>query len=54
LRRDRPGDRSIITDPASGDEASIILNIVNTQGMEVELEHGTGFDDANGTNNHPF
>ena len=46
-------------------EASIILEIVNTksmeisledfrQGLEVELEHGTRFDDANVTNNHPI
>jgi len=56
---------SEITDPIiSGEEASTILNIVNTQGMnipleafrkglEVELEHGTRFEDANVTNNHP-
>ena len=47
------------------DEASIILNIVNTKnmdipipvfckGLEVELEHGTRFEDANITNNHPI
>ena len=58
-------DWSEITDPTvSGEEASTILNIVNTQGMnipleafrkglEVELEHGTRFEDANVTNNHP-
>jgi len=45
-------------------EARIILNIVNTEkmpvdvkefaaGLEVELEHGTRFKDANVTNNHP-
>ena len=49
----------------SGEEASTILNIVNTKGMsipletfrkglEVELEHGTRFEDANVTNNHPI
>ncbi|MBW1903216.1 MAG: hypothetical protein JRJ20_16555, partial [Deltaproteobacteria bacterium] len=49
----------------SGEEASTILNIVNTQGMnipleafrkglEVELEHGTRFEEANVTNNHPI
>jgi len=55
-----------ITEPTvSGKEASTILNIVNTQGMnipleafrkglEVELEHGTRFEDANVTNNHPI
>jgi hypothetical protein len=58
-------DWSGITDPAvSDEEASTILKIVNTQGMnipleafrkglEVELEHGTRFEDANVTNNHP-
>jgi hypothetical protein len=59
-------DWSEITDPTvSVEEASTILNIVNTQGMsipleafrkglEVELEHGTRFEDANVTNNHPI
>ena len=56
------------TDPATPDvtpeEADIILKEVNTSGMdiaiadfclglEVELEHGTRFSDANVTNNHP-
>lgn len=47
------------------DEAGKILNLVNVQGMniplddflqglEVELEHGTTFEDANVTNNHPI
>jgi hypothetical protein len=47
------------------EEASRILSIVNTtgmavplddfqQGMEVELEHGTRYEDANVTNNHPI
>ena len=47
------------------EEARIILSEVNTQGMEipledfctgleVELEHGTQFKDANVTNNHPI
>jgi hypothetical protein len=46
-------------------EAEIILKIVNVEGMaiplanfrrglEVELEHGTMFADANVTNNHPI
>jgi hypothetical protein len=46
-------------------EAAIILKIVNAKkmgialedfrmGLEVELEHGTMFDDANVTNNHPI
>ena len=59
-------DWSEITDSnVSGEEASTILDIVNTQGMnipleafrkglEVELEHGTRFEDANVTNNHPI
>ncbi len=54
------------TDPTvSEEEASTILKIVNTKsmnipleefrnGLEVELEHGTRFDDANVTNNHPI
>ena len=58
-------DWSEITDPTvSEEEASTILDIVNTKGMdipikafqtglEVELEHGTRFEDANVTNNHP-
>ncbi len=47
------------------EEARIILEQVNTEGMaipfedfcvglEVELEHGTQFKDANVTNNHPL
>jgi hypothetical protein len=59
-------DWSRIKDPAVTDEeTSTILNIVNTKGMniplktfrkglEVELEHGTRFEDANLTNNHPL
>lgn len=46
-------------------EATIILRVVNTQkmpieleefrsGLNVELEHGTQFKDANVTNNHPL
>ncbi len=58
-------DWSLITDPiVSDEEASKILEMVNTtkmdialdtfrQGLEVELEHGTIFKDANITNNHP-
>ncbi len=45
-------------------EAKIILNLVNIEkmpidlkefaaGLDVELEHGTRFKDANVTNNHP-
>ena len=47
------------------EEAKVILDDVNTEGMnigledfctglEVELEHGTRFKDANVTNNHPL
>jgi Protein of unknown function (DUF5661) len=47
------------------EEAEVILKEVNTEGMkipledfitglEVELEHGTRFKDANVTNNHPL
>ena len=46
-------------------EAAVILKVVNAKrmgialedfrmGLEVELEHGTLFDDANVTNNHPI
>jgi len=49
----------------SDEEAATILKIVNTKsmdipleefriGLEVELEHGTRFEDANVTNNHPL
>jgi hypothetical protein len=59
-------DWSEITEPVvSEEEAATILKIVNIQGMdipiedfrnglEVELEHGTRFEDANVTNNHPI
>ena len=51
---------SLVTD----DEAAIILKVTNTEGMDipvetfrmgldVELEHGLRFSDANVTNNHP-
>ena len=58
-------DWSLITEPVvSDEEATKILGMVNTtnmdialdtfrQGLEVELEHGTIFKDANITNNHP-
>ena len=58
-------DWSLITEPVvSDEEATKILGMVNTtnmdialdtfrQGLEVELEHGTIFKDANVTNNHP-
>ena len=59
-------DLSEKTDPSVSEaEAATILEIVNTKsmeipledfrkGLEVELEHGTRFDDANVTNNHPI
>ena len=59
-------DWSETKDPTvSENEAETILKIVNTKGMEipleafrkgleVELEHGTRFEDANVTNNHPI
>ena len=54
------GDSEVVDD-----EARIILSEVNTEGMdidlesfrrglEVELEHGVRFKDANVTNNHPI
>ncbi len=58
-------DWTAITEPGiSLDEADVILKEVNNEGMdinlddfrnglEVELEHGTRFKDANVTNNHP-
>ncbi len=53
------------TPTVTKEEASLILKIVNTEGMkipveefkaglEVELEHGTRYKDANVTNNHPI
>jgi hypothetical protein len=59
-------DWSKLTAPTvSKEEASKVLNVVNTQrmnipleefrkGLEVELEHGTRYEDANVTNNHPI
>jgi hypothetical protein len=59
-------DWSLITDPVvSDEETATVLKLVNTtnmdisletfkQGLEVELEHGTIFEDANVTNNHPI
>lgn len=56
---------SIRDDKVTAKEAKIILSTVNTEkmsiplevfrrGLEVELEHGTRFKDANVTNNHPL
>jgi hypothetical protein len=59
-------DWSKITDgKVEADEARVVLKEINTEGMdipledfiiglEVELEHGTRFQDANVTNNHPL
>jgi len=59
-------DWSALTEPSvTREEAATILKIVNTvgmdiplddfrQGLEVELEHGTRYEDANVTNNHPL
>jgi hypothetical protein len=59
-------DWTALTDAAvTREEASAILGMVNTrgmkiplddfrQGLEVELEHGTRYEDANVTNNHPI
>lgn len=58
-------DWSILKDAkVTAKEAGVILKMVNTEkmpiplevfrrGLEVELEHGTRFKDANVTNNHP-
>jgi len=54
------GDAAVLPD-----EARVVLSAVNTEGMnidfesfrrglEVELEHGVRFKDANVTNNHPL
>ncbi|MGR3317723.1 MAG: DUF5661 family protein [Candidatus Anammoxibacter sp.] len=59
-------DWSSLKEPeVSDDESAKILKLVNTikmniavedfkQGLEVELEHGTRYVDANITNNHPI
>jgi len=59
-------DWSKITEPqVSPQEAEVILKVVNVEnmdipledfrkGLEIELEHGTMFADANVTNNHPI
>lgn len=59
-------DWSAMAEPViTKEEASAILKVVNStgmdiavddfrQGLEVELEHGTRFEDANVTNNHPI
>ena len=59
-------DWSAMTEPeVQEEEANTVLEIVNVEnmpiavadfrmGLEVELEHGVAFDDANVTNNHPI
>jgi len=59
-------DWSLLSDTAvTNEEAAKVLEVVNTnmieipledfkQGLEVELEHGTMYEDANVTNNHPI
>jgi len=59
-------DWSVMEEPrVTEDEAEAILSAMNVEGMditledfkqglEVELEHGTQFKDANVTNNHPI
>lgn len=47
-----PAEASAIQD-ILGAEAAQISTEVFQQGLEVELEHGLGFSDANVTNNHP-
>jgi len=43
-----------IIQAAVGSEATLILPDAFRQGLEVELEHGVQFPDANVTNNHPI
>jgi hypothetical protein len=59
-------DWSKMTEPqVSPQEAEVVLKVVNVEnmdipledfrkGLEIELEHGTMFADANVTNNHPI
>ncbi|MBN1368802.1 MAG: hypothetical protein JW954_01030 [Dehalococcoidaceae bacterium] len=58
-------DWTLITEPVvEAGEADVILKVVNVEnmdipleefrrGLEIELEHGTMYADANVTNNHP-
>lgn len=43
-----------IIQQAVGGEAEMISSLEFQKGLEVELEHGTQFPDANVTNNHPL
>ena len=47
-------DEAKIIQAAVGSEALQIPVVWFQQGLEVELEHGLQFDDANVTNNHPI
>jgi len=47
-------DESIIIQKEVGSEALLISAEAFKQGLEVELEHGVLFPDANVTNNHPL
>jgi len=47
-------DEAKIIQAAVGSEASSISAEAFKQGLEVELEHGVQFPDANVTNNHPI
>jgi hypothetical protein len=48
-----PGEAKIILSKVNTDKMKIDLEDFR-QGLEVELEHGTRFKDANVTNNHPL
>ena len=48
-----PGEAEIIQQ-AVGGEAEQISCLEFQKGLEIELEHGTQFPDANVTNNHPL
>ena len=47
-------DEAKIIQAAVGNEAALISVEAFKQGLEVELEHGIQFQDANVTNNHPI
>jgi hypothetical protein len=47
-------DEARIIQQAVGGEAEMISSLEFQKGLEVELEHGTQFPDANVTNNHPL
>jgi hypothetical protein len=49
-----PLEEAKIIQTEVGGEATLISSEVFKQGLEVELEHGIQFPDANVTNNHPI